>query len=293
MAFKNTRLIAETVQSSSLSLQSVHNVHSSHSLSLGVLRVGHSITNHSVQESLQHRTGFIVNQTRDTLHTSSASQTTNSGLRNTQNVITHHLAMSLRSSLSKSLSSFSTSRHFECSVSNIIWVLNWANDRCLQKSFHGVTDDWLDESGRSGFPPIILKIGFGADFVIPPNRFLTLLLNSMARTKQTARKSTGGKVPRKQLATKAARKSSPGSASCPSRDWCVKWLRTSRTISVSRDLLWWLFRKLLRLIWCLCSKIPTCAPSTPSVWRLCREICSWLVASATKSKRKRKREEES
>jgi histone H3 len=31
--------------------------------------------------------------------------------------------------------------------------------------------------------------------------------DSMARTKQTARKSTGGKAPRKQLATKAARKS--------------------------------------------------------------------------------------
>lgn len=31
----------------------------------------------------------------------------------------------------------------------------------------------------------------------------------MARTKQTARKSTGGKAPRKQLATKSARKSSP------------------------------------------------------------------------------------
>ena len=31
----------------------------------------------------------------------------------------------------------------------------------------------------------------------------------MARTKQTARKSTGGKAPRKQLATKAARKSTP------------------------------------------------------------------------------------
>ena len=29
----------------------------------------------------------------------------------------------------------------------------------------------------------------------------------MARTKQTARKSTGGKAPRKTLATKAARKS--------------------------------------------------------------------------------------
>jgi len=31
----------------------------------------------------------------------------------------------------------------------------------------------------------------------------------MARTKQTARKSTGGKAPRKKLATKAARKSAP------------------------------------------------------------------------------------
>lgn len=31
----------------------------------------------------------------------------------------------------------------------------------------------------------------------------------MARTKQTARKSTGGKAPRKQLATQAARKAAP------------------------------------------------------------------------------------
>ncbi|XP_004717866.2 histone H3-like [Echinops telfairi] len=35
------------------------------------------------------------------------------------------------------------------------------------------------------------------------------VITSMARTKQTARKSTGGKAPRKQLATKAARKSAP------------------------------------------------------------------------------------
>lgn len=34
----------------------------------------------------------------------------------------------------------------------------------------------------------------------------------MARTKQTARKSTGGKAPRKQLAAKAARKSTPAAA---------------------------------------------------------------------------------
>lgn len=34
----------------------------------------------------------------------------------------------------------------------------------------------------------------------------------MARTKQTARKSTGGKAPRKQIATKAARKSAPSTS---------------------------------------------------------------------------------
>ena len=41
------------------------------------------------------------------------------------------------------------------------------------------------------------------------NVHLIIRLRIMARTKQTARKSTGGKAPRKQLATKAARKSAP------------------------------------------------------------------------------------
>jgi len=43
------------------------------------------------------------------------------------------------------------------------------------------------------------------------NLFLIIIvhLQRMARTKQTARKSTGGKAPRQQLATKAKRKSTP------------------------------------------------------------------------------------
>ncbi|XP_054567919.1 uncharacterized protein LOC103291094 [Eptesicus fuscus] len=43
----------------------------------------------------------------------------------------------------------------------------------------------------------------------PPTPPYRLRTSVMARTKQTARKSTGGKAPRKQLATKAARKSAP------------------------------------------------------------------------------------
>jgi histone H3 len=42
-----------------------------------------------------------------------------------------------------------------------------------------------------------------------PKLAFVVVLSNMARTKQTARKSTGGKAPRKQLATKAARKSAP------------------------------------------------------------------------------------
>jgi hypothetical protein len=45
----------------------------------------------------------------------------------------------------------------------------------------------------------------------------------MARTKQTARKSTGGKAPRKNLKTMAARKSAPRVRQQTSKRWPVDW----------------------------------------------------------------------
>ena len=51
--------------------------------------------------------------------------------------------------------------------------------------------------------------GFTQSNSAPDTHSQTLYSSTMARTKQTARKSTGGKAPRKQLATKAARKSAP------------------------------------------------------------------------------------
>ncbi|XP_058719836.1 uncharacterized protein LOC131592381 [Poecile atricapillus] len=53
----------------------------------------------------------------------------------------------------------------------------------------------LKRQGRTLYAPAALHVRTGP--------------SAMARTKQTARKSTGGKAPRKQLATKAARKSAP------------------------------------------------------------------------------------
>nr|XP_054347347.1 uncharacterized protein LOC129038414 [Pongo pygmaeus] len=59
----------------------------------------------------------------------------------------------------------------------------------------------LKRQGRRVPPADHLRSGF--------TTLLCVLSLQMARTKQTARKSTGGKAPRKQLATKAARKSAP------------------------------------------------------------------------------------
>jgi histone H3 len=63
----------------------------------------------------------------------------------------------------------------------------------------------------------------------------------MARTKQTSRKSTGGKAPRRQLATKAARKSAEattGTARKPHR-YCpgTRALQQIRKYQKSTDLL--------------------------------------------------------
>ena len=62
----------------------------------------------------------------------------------------------------------------------------------------------------------------------------------MARVKQTARKSTGGKAPRKQLATKAARKAAPPVGGCK-KPHCYRpgtvALREIRKYQKSTDLL--------------------------------------------------------
>ena len=55
-------LAAEAVKSSTLSLQSVHYVHCSDGLSLGVLGVGDSITDDVFQEHFQHPACLFVDQ---------------------------------------------------------------------------------------------------------------------------------------------------------------------------------------------------------------------------------------
>ena len=75
----------------SLSLEGVYNVHGCHSLSTSMLRVGDTITNDILQKDLEDSTSFFVDQSTDTLHTTTTSQTADSWLGDTLDIVTKHL----------------------------------------------------------------------------------------------------------------------------------------------------------------------------------------------------------
>merc|ERR1712156_1165487 len=106
------KLSSKSVKSASLSLQCIDDIHCCNCLPLGMFGVGNCITDYIFQEDFQNSSGFFVNKSRDSLHSSSACQSTDSWFGDTLDVISQHLAMTFCSSFSQSLSSFASSRHF-------------------------------------------------------------------------------------------------------------------------------------------------------------------------------------
>ena len=111
-------LTTEPVQSPSLPLKGVNNIHGGHRLPPRVLSVRHSIANNVLQEDLQNASGLLVDQPADPLHSTSSCKTPDSRLSDSLNVITENFPMTLRSSLTEPLASFSTTWH--CTLL-IIW----------------------------------------------------------------------------------------------------------------------------------------------------------------------------
>ncbi len=105
------RLTSESVESLALSFQSIDNIHGGDSLPLGVLGVGDSITNDIFKENLENTSGFFVDETRNSLDTSSSCQSTDGGLGDTLDIITKHFTMTFGSPLSQTFASLSSSRH--------------------------------------------------------------------------------------------------------------------------------------------------------------------------------------
>jgi hypothetical protein len=91
-----------------LTLQGIDDVHGSDSLTTSVLRVGDRVPDDVLKEDLEDSTCLFVDETRDTLHTSTTSETADGRLGDALDVVTKDFAMTLGSSLSESFSSFST-----------------------------------------------------------------------------------------------------------------------------------------------------------------------------------------
>ena len=107
-------LTAESVEGSSLAFQGIDDVHGCDGLPLGVLGVGDGITDDVLKENLQDTSGLLVDQAGDTLDTTSASQTTNSGLGDTLDVVSQYFPVTLCATLSKTFSSLTATRHSCC-----------------------------------------------------------------------------------------------------------------------------------------------------------------------------------
>ena len=92
-------------------LEGIDDIHGGDGLPLGVFGVGDGIPDDVLKEDLEDSTGLLVDESRDTLDSSTSRQTPDCGLGNALDVIPQHLTVTLGASLSKSLSSFATSSH--------------------------------------------------------------------------------------------------------------------------------------------------------------------------------------
>ena len=106
-------LTAEAVEGAALAFEGIHHIHGGDGLPLSVLGVGDSITDDILEEYLEDTASLFIDETGDTLDTSTASQTTDGWLGNALDIITQDLAVTLGASLSEPLASFATSCHVE------------------------------------------------------------------------------------------------------------------------------------------------------------------------------------
>ncbi len=106
-------LTAEAVQGTALPLQSVDHIHGGDGLPLGVFGVGDGVTDDVLKEDLEDTAGLLVDQARDTLDSTTASQTADGGLGDALDIVPEDLAVTLSASLSQTLASLATSSHVD------------------------------------------------------------------------------------------------------------------------------------------------------------------------------------
>lgn len=106
-----TKLTPESVQGPALPLERVDYVHGGHRLPPSVLRVGHGVANHVLQEDLENTPGLFVYEAADSLHASSSGEPSNRRLSDALDVVSKDLTVPFGAALAQALASLSTARH--------------------------------------------------------------------------------------------------------------------------------------------------------------------------------------
>ena len=83
-----------------MTLQGVHNIECCDGLAACVLGVGDCIPDDILKEYLQHSSGLLVDEARNTLDTSAASQSADGGLGDALDIVSENLPVPLGASLS-------------------------------------------------------------------------------------------------------------------------------------------------------------------------------------------------
>ena len=86
-------LAAEAIEGAALALERVDNVHGGHGLMARVLSVGHGVTDHVLEENLEHRTRCLVDEAGDALDSATTRQTADGRLGDALDVVAQHLAV--------------------------------------------------------------------------------------------------------------------------------------------------------------------------------------------------------
>jgi hypothetical protein len=89
-----------------LSLEGIDNVERGDGLALGVLGVCDGIADDALEEGLENTAGLLVDHGRDTLDTTTACETADSGLGDTLDVVAKNLPVALGSALAEALATF-------------------------------------------------------------------------------------------------------------------------------------------------------------------------------------------
>ena len=104
----------KTVKGTALTFERVDHVHSGNSLALGVLCVGDRVPDHVFQKHFQHPTSLFLDKTGDTFDASTTSQTSDSWLSNTLDIVPQDFPMALSAPLTKAFTALPTTRHDCC-----------------------------------------------------------------------------------------------------------------------------------------------------------------------------------